>query len=133
MTKSNCEPQIIPNLAENVLQPSNESSKCEPDEQLETILKYAVSKNVLNKKLGLWNYLKDHKGPLMTWAEHGELTVKGNVVCGSHLIDLLKHAVSGGFSKRGPTGYEHFKAVLQEMHTPMGFIAHPINKWVLAT
>jgi len=123
-TKSNYEPQTIPTLAENVLQPTDELSGC--NDQLETILKYAVSKNVLNKALGLWNYFKDRKGPLINWDEHGELTIKDNVVSGRHLIDLLKHTVST-FSKREPTGYEQFRAVLQEMHAPMGFIAHKVE------
>lgn len=77
----------------------------------------------MNKALGLWNYLKDRKGPLINWDEHEELTIKDNVVSGSHVIDLLKHAVST-FSKREPTGYEQFSAVLQEMHAPTGFMAH---------
>ena len=65
------------------------------DEHLENTLKYAVPKKDFNKALGLWNYLNDRKGPLLNWNENGEITVKGTSVRGSHLIDLLKHAVKG--------------------------------------
>jgi hypothetical protein len=74
------------------------------DEQLETLLKYAIPKNVLNKALGLWNYLKDRRGLLLDWDDHGVLVVKGITVRGSHLVDLLKHAVSA-LSNIEPVGY----------------------------
>ena len=62
------------NVSQNVLQSTEESPTS--DEQFETVLKYAVPKNVLNKALGLWNYLKDRKGPLINWDEHENLPLK---------------------------------------------------------
>lgn len=104
---------------ENVLQISVDESPA--DEQLETVLKYAVPKNVVNKALGLWNYLKDRKGPVLDWNRDGLISLRGQIVPGCHLIDLLKHAVTP-FSQREPTGYDQFRRALQEMHTPTGFI-----------
>ena len=97
------------------------------DEQLETLLKYAIPKNVLNKALGLWNYLKDRRGLLLDWDDHRVLVVKGITVRGSHLVDLLKHAVSA-LSNIEPVGYQQFKTVLEEMHAPTGFMAHKVNR-----
>jgi hypothetical protein len=55
---------------------------------LETTLKYAVPKNALRKAMGLWNYLKDRKGTLVDWNEDGEVSVHGQSIIGSHMIDL---------------------------------------------
>ena len=113
------------NVGENVSQFTDPSPT--EDEHLETTLKYVVPKKDFNKAVGLWNYLKDRKGPLLNWNEHGVITVKGTPIIGSHLIDLLKHTVST-FSRREPKGYEKFKDVLEEMHTPRGFIASKVDK-----
>ena len=103
------------------VEPEMQASVAPADEQLETVLKYAVPKNVVNKALGLWNYLKDRKGPVLDWNRDGVISVRGHIVPGSHLIDLLKHAVTP-FSQREPAGYDQFRSALQEMHTPTGFI-----------
>lgn len=66
----------------------------EDTDVLETTLKYAVPKNALRKAMGLWNYLKDRKGTLLDWNEDGEVSVHGQSITGSHMIDLVKHAVT---------------------------------------
>jgi hypothetical protein len=54
----------------------------------------------LYKAMGLWNYLKDRKGTLVDWNEDGEVSVHGQSVIGSHMIDLVKHAVTPLSKKR---------------------------------
>jgi hypothetical protein len=93
----------------------------EDTDVLETTLKNAVPKNALRKAMGLWNYLKDRKGTLVDWNEDGEVSVHGQSIIGSHMIDLVKHAVTP-LSKKRPLGYSQFYSVLREMHTPTGFL-----------
>ena len=59
----------------------------------------------------------------MDWNDRGEITVRGQTVPGTHLVDLLKYTVSS-LSKQKPKGYVEFYHALQEMHIPTGFIAH---------
>lgn len=99
-----------------------------PEEYLETTLKYVVPKKDFNKAFGLWNYLKDRKGPLLSWNEHGEIIVKGIPIPGSHLIDLLKHTVSAFSPKIEPLGYEQFKTALAELHTPTGLMTSKVER-----
>lgn len=117
---------LIPKTKYDFLTKSSENTPTsrygDSDEQLENVLKYAVPINVLNKSLGLLNYLKDRKGPLLDWDHHGELVVKG----GSHLIDLLKYSGSS-LSKRALIGYDHFRSVLAEMLAPVGLMAHIVT------
>jgi hypothetical protein len=70
----------------------------------------------LRKAMGLWNYLKDRKGTLVDWNEDGEVSVHGQSIIGSRMIDLVKHAVTP-LSKKRPLGYSQFYSVLREMHT----------------
>ena len=71
--------------------------------------------------MGLWNYLKDRKGTLLDWNEDGEVSVHGQGITGSHMIDLVKHAVTP-LSKKRPLGYSQFYSVLGEMHIPTEFL-----------
>lgn len=112
------------NVSQYVLQPTEESPTS--DEVSNRLEICRTKKNLLNKALGLWNYLKDRRGPLLNWDEHGELTIKGITVRGSHLSDLLKHTLSA-LSQQKPIGYDQFKAALEEMLAPMGFIAHKME------
>lgn len=54
--------------------------------------------------MGLWNYLKDRKGTLVDWNEDGEVSVHGQSIIGSHMIDLVKHAVTR-LAKKRSLGY----------------------------
>lgn len=111
-----------PNVGEDV---SQEQSS---DEHLETTLKYAVPKKDFNKALRLWNYLRDRRGPLLNWNEHGEITVKGTPIRGSHLVDLLKHTVSAFLPMTELVGHEQFKAALEELHTPTGLMTRKVER-----
>ena len=87
----------------------------------ENTLTYAIPKNGYRKAMGLWNHLKDRKGPIQNWNDNGEIVVHGRLVPGSHIVDLLKYTVSP-LSKTEPLGYGLFYDVLQELHTPTGFM-----------
>ena len=89
---------------------------------LQNTISYVIPKNALRKAMGLWNFLKDRKGTVVNWNDLGEVSVHGQTISGSHVIDLLKHTVSP-LSKTEPTGYLRFYEALQEMHTPTGFLA----------
>ena len=52
---------------------------------------------------------------------NSEIVVHGQFVPRSHIVDFLKYTVSP-LSKTEPLGYRQFYDVLQEMHTPTGFI-----------
>ena len=104
--------KMIPNISGNVDYP-------EDTDVLETTLKYAVPKNALRKAMGLWNYLKDRKGTLLDWNDDGEMSVHGQSITGSHMIDLIKHAVTP-LSKKRPLGYSQFYSVLRGDAYPFG-------------
>ena len=52
---------------------------------------------------------------------NSEIVVHERLVPTSHIVDFLKYTVSP-LSKTEPLGYRQFYDVLQEMHTPTGFI-----------
>lgn len=98
------------------------------DDMFENTLTYAIPKNGYRKAMGLWNHLKDRKGPILNWNDNGEIVVHGRLVPGSNIVDLLKYTVSP-LSKTEPLGYGLFYDVLRELHTPTGFMVdHQIGR-----
>ena len=55
----------------------------------------------------------------MSWNEKGHLIYKGDIIEGSHIGDLLKHALT---HRRNPAGYRQFYQALKAIHTPTSFI-----------
>ena len=113
--------QTTPIIPDRNVQTTEEE---EPDTDVfEKTLTYAIPKNGYRKAMGLWNYPKDCKEPVLNWKESGKIVVHDQSAPDSHLMDLLKHTVTA-MSKREPKGYRSFYKALREMHTPFEFIAH---------
>ena len=56
--------------------------------------------------MGLWNYLKDRKGPVLNWKESGEIVVHAQGVPESHLDRLVE-----------TYGHRHVQAGTQGINT----------------
>ena len=57
----------------------------------------------------------------MSWNEKGNLIYKGDIIEGSHISDLLKHALSNN-TRRNPIGYRQFYLALKDIHNPTSLI-----------
>lgn len=88
---------------------------------VEKTLTYAVPKNGQRKAMGLWNCIKDHRGTILDWNDHGEIVVNGQTIPHSLLIDLLRYAVTV-LSNNKPLGYDQFCEALKRLHVPSGFM-----------
>ena len=58
---------------------------------------------------------------VVSWNEKGNLIYKGEIIKGSHIGDLLKHALTNN-PRRNSTGYRQFYQALKHIHTPTSFI-----------
>ena len=63
-----------------------------------------LPKYLHNRAVTLLNYILDKTG--ITWNNDGELIIQGDSVAGSHIVDLLKDALSN--SSFTPIGYDIF-------------------------
>ena len=57
----------------------------------------------------------------MSWNEKRNLIYKDDIIEGSHISDLLKHALINN-PRRNPSGYRQFYQALKNIHTPTSFI-----------
>ena len=57
------------------------------------MIQYALPRKMQNKAKGLMHYLNQYGGDTIKFDRRGQLIVNGNIIGGSHLIDLLRDAV----------------------------------------
>lgn len=60
----------------------------------------------------------------VSWDERGVVTIKGNVILGSNIIDLVSDAVRPRKTSN-PLGWPQFTSFLKEINIPKEFISNP--------
>ena len=85
------------------------------------ILEHIIPIKFQTKAKGLLKFLSQYGGDVVSWNEKGNLIYKGDIIEGSHIGDLLKHALTNN-PRRNPTGYRQFFQALKDIHTPTSFI-----------
>lgn len=88
---------------------------------MDKTLTYVVPKNGQRRVMGLWYYIKDRRWTILDWNKKGEIIVNGQTIQNSHLVDLLKYAVTV-LSHNKPLGYDQFCDALKQLHVPSGFL-----------
>jgi hypothetical protein len=64
----------------------------------------------------------DHIGPYVTWNEKGEVSIQGQHIPGSNIIDLLKVHLKD-YKDFSPIGKDAFRTVLTEHNVPMSLLS----------
>lgn len=82
----------------------------------------AIPKMYKNKAKMLLNRLESSKN--VSWDERGEVTIKGNIVLGSNIIDLVSDVVRPRKTSN-PFGWQQFLTFLKELNIPREFITNP--------
>lgn len=85
------------------------------------ILEHVIPIKFQNKAKGLLKFLTQYGGDVLSWKDNGNLIYKDSAIEGSHITDLLKHALTP-YSKGTPTGYRQFYQALKDIQTPTSFI-----------
>lgn len=81
-----------------------------------------IPKRWQHKARALLQMIQDH----VQWDSKGQLVINGEVIDGSHISDVVKHAIVPSFSKKEPPlGSGEFAAVLKETNAPKSLL---INK-----
>ena len=86
------------------------------------ILQYAISKPMQRKAMGLLQYLHEHIGNTIKWNQRGQILVNGEVIPGTHIVDLVRHAVCSK-TVRTPVGSDIFYKALTDVDTPSSLVA----------
>ena len=71
------------------------------------ILEHIIPIKFQTKAKGLLKFLSQYGGDVVSWNEKGNLIYKGDIIEGSHIGDLLKHALTNN-PRRNPTGFDNF-------------------------
>lgn len=87
------------------------------------IIRYTIPEKMQRKAMGLIQYLQHHGGDSIKWNQRGQIIVNGEVIQGSHVVDLLRDAVCPKTVHR-PIGHETFYQALKAVDTPRSFIAN---------
>ena len=87
------------------------------------ILQYAISKPMQRKAMGLLQYLHEHGGNTIKWNQRGQILVNGEVIPGTHIVDLVRHAVCSK-TVRTPVGSDIFYKALTDVDTPSSLVAN---------
>ena len=87
------------------------------------IIQYTIPVKMQRKANGLLQYLQQHGGNIIKWNQRGQIIANGEVIQGSHIVDLLRNAVCPKTAKR-PIGYERFYQALTAIDTPRSFISN---------
>ena len=85
------------------------------------ILEHIIPIKFQTKAKGLLKFLSQFGGDVVSWNEKRNLIYEGDNIEGSHIGDLLKHALTNN-PNRNPTGYRQFYQALKDIHTPTSFI-----------
>ena len=89
--------------------------------QILEILELIIPMKYQNKAKGLLHFLSRYGGDVVSWKDNGNLIYNGDVIQGSHISDLIKHALSPNV-KGNPTGFQQFYKALKDIDTPTAFI-----------
>ena len=57
------------------------------------ILQYTIPEKMQNKANGLIRYLHQHGSSAIKWSPRGQIIINGEVIQGSHIVDLSRDAV----------------------------------------
>ena len=71
------------------------------------ILEHIIPIKFQTKARGLLKVLSQYGGDIVFCNEKGNLIYKGDIIEGSHIGDLLKHALTNN-PRRNPTGFDNF-------------------------
>lgn len=93
----------------------NQSKTILENKSSESELLHSIPIKLKHRASVLLHYL-----PKSSWNEQGEFVVKGNVVKGSHIADLIRDALTNRTFK--PVGYMQFYKHLAELNVPEGTI-----------
>jgi hypothetical protein len=87
-----------------------------PNEMLEAeVILSAIPKYFRNRAQSLLNHIWADPQHTLQWNDRGELIVKGVVIPGSHITDLLKNSLQ-------PLGQKEFHEGLKELNIPLGLL-----------
>ena len=113
-----------PKSMETILEPTKDppTDKDIPTQMhVPEILEHVIPNKFHNKAKGLLKFLSQYGGDVLSWKDNGNLIYKDNVIEGSHITDLIKHALTHN-SRGTPTGYRQFYEALKDIQTPTSFI-----------
>jgi hypothetical protein len=74
----------------------------------------------------LLHHLKQN--PELSWNDRGEISVQGQTIKNSNLIDLVNDVLRQRKNIPQPTGWENFAAALSQTNVPQDLIGHP-DRW----
>ena len=80
------------------------------------------------KATQLLSFLKDVDGDILRWSPRGEMVYRGQVIEGSHIIDLVNDALRKRSTFPDPKGWEKFAAALKKSNIPSTLIGHR-DRW----
>ena len=113
-------------IKEQVSTNSNTNDKKDQKHTLESDVLGSVPVTLRKKAERLLKHLKSDRN-IIDWNQRGEIIAEGNIVKGSHLIDLIKDTLR----KRkdfNPRGWKEFNKALAVMNTPQDLVGNS-DRW----
>ena len=113
-------------LKEQVSTNNNMNDKKDQKHTLETDVLGSVPVTLRKKAERLLKHLKSDRN-IIDWNQRGEIIAEGNIVKGSHLIDLIKDTLR----KRkdfNPRGWKEFNKALAILNTPQDLVGNS-DRW----
>ena len=103
---------------------TNDDDDDEPIEtsalEIEVILS-AIPKNFRNRARALLNHIMADPQHIIQWNDKGELIMKGSIIAGSHITDLLKNS-QRKYRHLQPIGQKEFRERLKELNIHLGLM-----------
>ena len=96
---------------------------CDHQPDFSNIIQYTIPRKMQRKAIGLIQFLQQHGDNVIKWNQRGQVTVNGEVIEASHIVDLLRDAVCPKTVHR-PSGYQKFYQALKTIDTPRALIAN---------
>ena len=88
---------------------------------IQTALNHVTPNKFKSLAIGLYEFLKLHRGSEINWNEDGKLILDNEEPSNTNIVDLIKNVVS---NERGfrPPGHDQFIKILEKINTPKSFI-----------
>jgi hypothetical protein len=113
------QPQQQPSI---VIQERHEEQEEEEVAAAADFITDAFPKSTKGRASRLLQYIEKHK-PKITWSkQNGNVTIDGNLIPDSNIIDLIRSAISGMVKKK-PVGWHQFNEALKDINTPMALVS----------
>lgn len=113
---------VKPTHHQNVTQSSSEK------DNISSLIDIAVPSKYKEKTKQFLSYLRNY--PSIKWNERGEVSIEGETISSSHIVDLVRDLIIPG-ERKAPIGFQQFYSFLNSIHIPQSLISNGKRKQYL--